>query len=104
MRIQFVDVPNGPERNVCDAEIVFEEGDGFLAGMKLVGLSIWRASDGEIYMTFPSRGFGAGVDRKYFDYLRPVDNSHLSRSRETKATILAAWNEQGQPGKKPGVR
>jgi hypothetical protein len=72
MRVQFVDKQNGPERLLCEAELVFDE-DGPLAGMKLVGFSLWRSPEGEIYVTFPSRAFGAGSDRRYFDYLRSAD-------------------------------
>jgi hypothetical protein len=86
MRINFVNRENGPERLVCEAELVFDEGP--LAGLKLVGFSVWRAPDGECYVTFPSRAFGAGVDRKYFDYLRAVDGS-AEPARELKARILA---------------
>ena len=74
MRVQFVEKQNGPERLVCDAEIVFED-EAPLVGMKLVGFSLWRSADGEVYLTFPSRAFGAGTERKYFDYLRAVDGS-----------------------------
>jgi hypothetical protein len=70
MKIEFVKRENGPERLECEAEVVFEEGDGFLAGLRLVGFSLWRSPEGEVYVTFPSRAFGAGSDRKYFDYLR----------------------------------
>jgi hypothetical protein len=72
MRVQFVDKQNGPERLVCEAELVFDE-EGPLAGMKLVGFSLWRSPEGEVYVTFPSRAFGAGNDRRYFDYLRSAD-------------------------------
>jgi hypothetical protein len=71
MRVQFVEKVNGPERLVCDAEVVFEEDP--LSGMKLVGFSLWRSTDGEVYVTFPSRAFGAGTERKYFDYLRSAE-------------------------------
>ena len=57
MRVQFVDKVNGPERLVCDAEVLFDEDP--LAGMKLVGFSLWRSTDGDVYVTFPSRAFGA---------------------------------------------
>ncbi len=72
MRVQFVDKVNGPERLVCDAELVFDE-EGPLAGMKLVGFAVWRSPEGEVYVTFPSRAFGAGNDRKYFEYLRSAE-------------------------------
>jgi hypothetical protein len=71
MRVQFVEKVNGPERLVCDAEILFEEDP--LSGMKLVGFSLWRSTDGDVYVTFPSRAFGAGTERKYFDYLRSAE-------------------------------
>jgi hypothetical protein len=74
MRVQFVERENGPERLVCEAEIVFEE-PGPLAGMKLVGFSLWRSPEGEVYVTFPSRAFGAGSDRRFFDYLRSAEGA-----------------------------
>lgn len=87
MRVQFVHKDNGPERLVCDAEIVFEAEAGPLAGMKLVGFSLWRGADGEVYVTFPSRAFGAGTERKYYDYLRSLENN-LADTRRVKAWIL----------------
>jgi hypothetical protein len=71
MRVQFVEKVNGPERLVCDAEVLFDEDP--LVGMKLVGFSLWRSTDGDVYVTFPSRAFGAGTERKYFDYLRSAE-------------------------------
>ena len=44
MRVQFVEKASGPERLVCDAEVLFDEDP--LAGMKLVGFSLWRGTDG----------------------------------------------------------
>jgi len=86
MRVQFVHRDNGPERLECEAEIVFDE-EGPLAGMKLVGFSLWKGPDGEFYVTFPSRAFGAGTDRRYFDYLRPAEGSP-AESKRVKAWIL----------------
>ncbi len=71
MRVQFVEKVIGPERLVCDAEILFDEDP--LSGMKLVGFSLWRSTDGDVYVTFQSRAFGAGTERKYFDYLRSAE-------------------------------
>ena len=72
IQVHFTPRENGPERLVTEAEIHFE--DGPLAGMRLVGFSIWRSTEGELYVTFPSRAFGAGTERKYFDYLRAVED------------------------------
>jgi hypothetical protein len=74
MRVNFVQRENQPERLVCEAEVMFEE-EGPLVGMKLVGFSLWRSPEGEVYVTFPSRAFGAGNERRYFDYLRSTDGA-----------------------------
>ena len=93
MRVQFVTRENGPERLLCEAEILF--GDGLLAGMKLVGFSLWKGADGEVYVTFPSRAFGAGNDRKYFDYLRSVDGT-LETVKRLKAWIVEEYRNSAQ--------
>jgi hypothetical protein len=85
MQVHFVPRENGPERLVTEAEIHFEEGE--LAGMRLVGLCLWRSAEGEIYVTFPSRAFGVASERKYFDYLRASDGSGDTVKR-VKAWIL----------------
>ena len=85
MRVQFVEKANGPERLVCDAEILFDEGQ--LAGMKLVGFAVWRGAEGDVYVTFPSRAFGTATDRKFFDYLRAVEPGPAG-GRKVKDWIL----------------
>ena len=88
MRVQFVDKANGPERLVCDAEILFD--DGPLAGMKLCGFAVWRGAEGDVYVTFPSRAFGTATDRKFFDYLRPIE-AGATGSRRVKDWILEEY-------------
>ena len=87
MRVQFVQRENAPERLVCEAELVFDGDTGPLAGMKLVGFSLWRSPEGEVFVTFPSRAFGLGNERKYFDYLRSVEGV-AAESKRVKAWIL----------------
>lgn len=89
MRVQFVEKENGPERLVCEAEIIFDE-DGPLAGMKLVGFSLWRSPDGEVFVTFPSRAFGAGSERRYFDYLRSTEGT-AGEAKRVKGWILDTY-------------
>jgi len=89
MRVQFVSRDNVPERLVCEAELVFDE-DGPLKGMKLVGFSLWRDAEGELYLTFPSRAFGAGNERRYFDYLRSADGTG-GETKRLKAWILEEY-------------
>jgi hypothetical protein len=87
MRVVFVERENAPERLVCEAEIVFEAEAGPLGGMKLVGFSLWRSPEGEVYVTFPSRAFGTGSDRRFFDFLRSVEGQAADAKR-VKAWVL----------------
>jgi hypothetical protein len=87
MRVNFVTRESAPERLVCEAEVLFETEAGPLAGMKLVGFSLWRSPEGEVYVTFPSRAFGVGNERRFFDYLRSIEGNGLDAKR-VKAWIL----------------
>ncbi|SRR5260221_14774376 len=88
MRVQFVKRDGGIERLVTEAEIVFEETG--LEGMKLVGFSLWKAADDELYVTFPSRAFGAGSDRRFFDYLRTTGET-ADAARRLKTWIIEEY-------------
>ena len=90
MRVQFVTKEHGPDRLVCEAELVFDEA-GPLAGMKLVGFSLWRSADGEVFATLPARAFGAGADRRFFDLLRPAENNAPEAARRFKAWLLEQY-------------
>jgi hypothetical protein len=91
MTIQFQERENGPERLVTEAEIHFDE--GALAGMKLVGFGVLRSPEGELYVTFPSRAFGAGAERRFFDYLRSKDGAGET-VRSVKAWILSEYRRR----------
>jgi hypothetical protein len=95
MNLVFLERENGPDRLVCDAELVFGPDAGALAGMKLVGFALWRSPEGEVYVTFPSRAFGAGNDRKYFDFLRSVEGSAADAKR-VKGWILEQFRASRQ--------
>lgn len=73
MRIEFVDKENGPKSLICEAEIVFDSGDDLLAGLRLVGFTLWRNETGETVVTMPSRSWGDPGGRKFFDLLRAGD-------------------------------
>ena len=89
-QVHFVPRENGPERLVTEAEVHFEEGP--LAGAKLVGFCLWRSPEGEVFMTFPSRAFGAGSERRYFDYLRAIDGT-AEAVKGVKAWILDEYRK-----------
>jgi hypothetical protein len=90
MQVQFTSRENGPERLASEAEIHFDEGP--LDGTKLVGFSLWRSAEGELYVTFPSRAFGTGNERRFFDYLRAIDGSGETVKR-VKAWILDEYRK-----------
>jgi hypothetical protein len=92
MRVQFVHKATGPERLLCEAEMVFDD-QGPLDGMKLVGFSLWRGANGEVFVTFPSRAFGAGSDRKFFDFLRAADGPNQDLTRRVKSWIIDQYRE-----------
>jgi hypothetical protein len=89
MRVELVERTGGPERLLCEAELIFDE-PGPLQGLKLVGFSLWRGAAGEVYCTFPSRAFGAGTERRFFDYLRPAGSGDDPRGdvRRVKTWII----------------
>ena len=95
MRVVFVERTNGPERLVCEAEVVFEAEAGVLAGMKLVGFSLWRSAEGEVFVCLPSRPFGAGSERRYFDLLRSVEGQSADLKR-VKTWILEQYRARGE--------
>jgi len=100
-KVNFVERPNGPERLVCEAEVVFEgEAFGPLAGLKLVGFSLWRSAEGEVYVSLPSRAFGRGSERRYFDLLRTTETAGGTTGdvRGLKAWIIAEARRQGRIG------
>jgi hypothetical protein len=91
MQVHFVARENGPERLVSEAEIHFDEAGPF-SGTRLVGFCLWKSPDGEIYVTFPSRAFGTGSERRYFDFLRAVEGNGETVKR-IKAWILDEYRK-----------
>ena len=88
MKVHFVARENGPDRLVSEAEIHFQEGP--LKGTRLVGFCLWKSPEGEVYVTFPSRAFGSGAERRYFDYLRSIDGT-ADALKVVKAWILEEY-------------
>ena len=86
-------VPNdkgNPPSKLADAELHFTEGE--LEGLKLVGFAVWeRRSGSGRNVTFPSRQYTVGGDRRSFALLRPVaDATSQERVRDL---VLQAYAE-----------
>ena len=86
-------VPNdkaNPPGKLADAELHFTE--GVLEGLKLVGFAVWeRRSGSGRNVTFPSRQYTVGGDRRSFALLRPVANA--TSQERVRDLVLQAYAE-----------
>ena len=82
-----------PAGKLADAEIHFIDGE--LAGLKLVGFSIWERRDGNgLSVTFPARQFFFHGDKRNFALLRAIGNPNAQdRARDL---VLRAYEQQAQ--------
>jgi hypothetical protein len=91
---------------LAEAEIHFDANTP-MAGMKLVGFQVRRSrkEDGRdpYYVTFPSRPFGTGTERKYWDFVRSVDppeaggKKHYWKFRDWLIKEFTAWHDGAAP-------
>jgi len=69
MRLHYVLNHGVPESRLADVEIHFEE--GILAGLKLVGCSVWRGKKNEgPTVLIPSRSYATAGGVRYYELLR----------------------------------
>lgn len=81
---------NNPPGKLADAELHFS--DGPLAGLKLIGFSIWGRRTGGRNVTFPARQYAVNGERRSFALLRPtVDTSASERVRDLVLTAYAEY-------------
>src|SRR5258706_1611866 len=79
-----------PPGKLADAELHF--GDGPLAGLKLIGFSVWeRRSGAGRNVTFPARQYAVNGERRSFALLRPIVDT--SAQEGVRDAILAAYAE-----------
>ena len=80
-----------PPGKLADAELHFTTGP--LAGLKLIGFSVWERRNGPgRNVTFPARSFSTNGERRSFALLRPavVDSTAQNQLRDL---ILEAYTE-----------
>lgn len=64
---------SNPPGKLADAEIHFGPEAGILAGLKLIGFSIWeRRTGGGRNVTFPARTYAVNGERRTFALVRPI--------------------------------
>src|SRR3989442_14843106 len=79
-----------PPGKLAEAELHFTEGP--LAGLKLIGFTIWERRGGNgRNVTFPARSYSINGERRSFALLRPVvDTTAQNKLRDV---ILEAFQE-----------
>ena len=79
-----------PPGKLADAELHFT--DGPLAGLKLIGFSIWERRGGSgRNVTFPARQYAVNGERRSFALLRPIVDATAQES--LRMAILAGFAE-----------
>jgi hypothetical protein len=79
-----------PPGKLADAELHFQ--DGPLAGLKLIGFSIWERRTGNgRNVTFPARQYSVNGERRSFALLRPI--SDVQSQDNVRDLILQAYAE-----------
>jgi hypothetical protein len=83
-----------PPGKLAEAELHFG-GDSPLAGLKLIGFSIWeRRGGGGRTVTFPARSYSINGERRSFALLRPiVDTTAQEAVRDRVLQAYAEYEE-----------
>lgn len=85
-----------PSGRVAEAELHFD-GDGILAGLKLIGFSVWAKRGGAGYnVTFPARSYQVNGERRSFALLRPTGapgSETFAANEPVKQAIVEAYRQ-----------
>ncbi len=82
-----------PPGKLADAELHFTEGP--LAGLKLIGFSVWEMKRGGRNVTYPARQYSVNGERRSFALLRPiVDATAQGAIRDRVLEAYAEWEAQ----------
>ena len=82
-----------PPGKLADAELHFTDGD--LAGLKLIGFSVWERRTGNgRNVTFPARQYAVNGERRSFALLRPIGD--MSAQERIRDLVLQAYAEYEQ--------
>ena len=99
MRFVFVDPRDSgrrrPARHLADVEIVFDEAEPALAGLKLVGAALWLSDEGDVLVTLPARKVAEPDGKEWhFDLVRSADG-RIEAIRDLKGRVIAAYQDAG---------
>lgn len=90
MKIRIVPNDKGnPPGKLADAELHFT--DGPLAGLKLIGFSVWERRTGTgKNVTFPARSYSVNGERRTFALLRPIADTTTQEA--VRELVLQAYD------------
>jgi hypothetical protein len=85
-----------PAGKLAEAEVHFT--DGPLAGLKLIGFSVWERRGGAgRNVTFPSRSYSVNGERRSYALLRPIgDVTSQDHLRELIVEAYAEFEEAAE--------
>jgi hypothetical protein len=86
---------NNPPGKLAEAELHFNE--GVLAGLKLIGFTVWERRGGNgRNVTFPARTYAVNGEKRSFALLRPAtgDATAQDRIRELVLQAYADYEER----------
>lgn len=92
-------IPNekgNASRKLADAELHFDRSDGALDGLKLIGFAVWQRRGGGRNVTFSSRQYTVGGDRRSFAFPRPVADA--ASQERLRNLVLRAPHETVRNG------
>lgn len=88
-------IPNqtgSPAGKLADAELIFDQTDPALAGLKLCGFAIWERRHGTgRNVTFPSRTYSVNGERRSFALLRPDTTGKYASQDAMRDLVLKAY-------------
>lgn len=88
MTIKIIPNESGqPSGKLADAELIFT--DAMLAGLKLIGFSVWQTRTGARNVTVPARQYSVNGERRAFALLRPVEDQKAIDA--IRAAIIEAY-------------
>lgn len=88
---------HSPAGKLADAEIHFTDAAGALAGLKLIGFSIWerRTANARRSVTMPARTYQVNGERRSFALLRPLATTATTTNMHALCdAILAEFERQ----------
>lgn len=94
IKISMNDKGNPPGK-AADAELHFDDCDGALSGLKLIGFAVWQRRHGSgLNVTWPARQYSVNGERRSFALLRPIVDSYAQD--KIRDLIISAYEAHAE--------